>query len=361
MSGSDDTDKSFDPTPQKLLKARKKGEIARSADLSVAAAYAGLLLAAAVFGAESIRQLGTALATILDQADALSSLAFEGQPQALAGGIAITILQGSAPWFGLPAVLVILSILAQRAFVVVPSRVKPKVSRISPVSNAKNKFGRSGLFEFSKSFFKLILYSVCLGLFLRAKLPEILIATDTQSGLVVVLLGQLFIQFLSLVLLVSLGLGVVDAVWQHHEHIRKNRMSRKEITDETKDAEGDPHMKQHRRQKGQEIAMKQMMGEVPNADVVIVNPTHFAVALYWDRLPGSAPKCVAKGVDEIAATIRETAQAAGIPIHSDPPTARSIHATTDLGSEISEEHYQAVAAAIRFADQMRLKAKGKVT
>ena len=105
--------------------------------------------------------------------------------------------------------------------------------------------------------------------------------------------------------------------------------------------------------------MNRMMADVPTADVVVVNPTHYAVALKWNRTPGAAPVCVAKGVDEVAASIREAANLAGVPLHHDPPTARALHATTDLGQEISEEHYRAVAAAIRFAEQMRKRAKGR--
>ena len=103
-----------------------------------------------------------------------------------------------------------------------------------------------------------------------------------------------------------------------------------------------------------------MIAAVPDADVVIVNPTHYAVVLKWSREQGSAPSCVAKGVDEIAAAIREKAQEHGVPIHSDPPTARALYATVEIGEEIQEEHYGPVAAAIRFAEAMREKAKGRV-
>ncbi|MEL6420660.1 MAG: EscU/YscU/HrcU family type III secretion system export apparatus switch protein, partial [Pseudomonadota bacterium] len=124
-----------------------------------------------------------------------------------------------------------------------------------------------------------------------------------------------------------------------------------------KDAEGDPHLKQERRSRAQAIAAAQMMVDVPNADVIIVNPTHYAVALKWQREPGTAPVCVAKGVDEIAHKIREIANEAAVPIHSDPPTARAVHELVDVGEEIRAEHYQAVAAAIRFADLMREKVR----
>jgi flagellar biosynthetic protein FlhB len=127
--------------------------------------------------------------------------------------------------------------------------------------------------------------------------------------------------------------------------------------DEFKESEGDPHFKAARRQRAQEVATNRMLVDVARADVVVVNPTHYAVALRWDRGKGGAPVCVAKGVDEIARAIRERAAEHGIPIHSDPPTARAMFASVELGQEIRAEHFRAVAAAIRFADAMRRKAR----
>lgn len=362
MSGGDqeESDKTHEPTPQKLQKAREKGEVAKSTDLSVAAAYLGLLLAALAIGTQTVTQFGSALMVLLDQPDRLADLVFSDHMQAPFGGLLQSLFSTLAPWFSVPAAAVLLSIVAQRALVFAPTKLKPKASRISIISNAKNKFGRSGLFEFSKSFAKLLLYSICLGVFLRLKLPDIVGTIGTSPRTAILLMVRLCIEFLFLTLVIAAALGGIDAVWQHGEHIRKNRMSRKELTDETKEAEGDPYIKQQRRFRAQSIATQQMMAEVPTADVVIVNPTHYAVALKWSRAPGSAPTCVAKGVDEIAAVIRKTAQEAGVPIRSDPPTARAIHATVDIGREISEEHYAPVAAAIRFAEEMRIRAKGRI-
>lgn len=105
--------------------------------------------------------------------------------------------------------------------------------------------------------------------------------------------------------------------------------------------------------------MNRMLADVPKADVVVVNPTHYAVALQWNRRAGRAPVCLAKGTDEIAARIREAAAAAGVPIHSDPPTARALHAVIDIGREIRPEHYAPVAAAIRYAERMRKRARDR--
>lgn len=359
-SEDDDSEKSFEPTPQKLQKSREKGDIARSADLSVFAGYAGLLLALMASGATSIQTFGSGLMTLLDHPDKLALIFFDGSAQRPMGLILFKSSLAISPFFLLPTGAVILSILAQKGLVFAPDKIRPKLSRISIISNAKNKFGRSGLFEFSKSFVKLVLYSICLSFFLQSRLPDIISVMHTGPGLVLVLLARLCIEFLFLVLIVSGFIGAIDALWQHSEHLRKNRMSRKEITDENKESEGDPHMKQQRRQRGQQIAMSQMMADVPKADVIIVNPTHYAIALGWSRTPGEAPICLAKGVDEIATAIRETAQESGVPIHQDPPTARALYSTVSLGQEIPEDSFRAVAAAIRFAEHMRIRAKGGV-
>ena len=165
------------------------------------------------------------------------------------------------------------------------------------------------------------------------------------------------VEYFGIVLLLAFTIGGIDYLWQHQEHLRKNRMSRKELQDEAKQTEGDPHTKQQRRQRGYEIAMNKMLADVPDADVVIVNPTHYAVALKWSRAAGAAPICVAKGVDEVAARIRQIASESAVPIHRDPPTARALYASVDISQEIQPEHYQAVAAAIRFAELMRRKAR----
>ncbi|UWR22366.1 flagellar biosynthesis protein FlhB [Sulfitobacter sp. S190] len=361
MSGQDDdSEKSFEATAHKLQEARKKGEIALSNDLLSAAAYLGLLVALVAAGSFSVDRVTSTMIVLLDQSSRLSELFFAGGAAAPVGGLLQRIGGGLLPVFALPAIGVILALIAQKAPVFAPTKLAPKLSRISIISNAKNKFGRSGLFEFFKSFVKLCIFSTSLTIFLKVWMPDMISALQTGPQIVIGLLAKLFIGFLLVVVLVSAAIGSIDAIWQHAEHMRKNRMSRKEITDETKNSEGDPHLKQERRQRALSASQNQMMKDVPSADVIIVNPTHYAVALKWSRAPGEAPVCVAKGVDEIAATIRRVAQDANVPIHSDPPTARALHATIEIGQEIEHGHFAAVAAAIRFAEAMRHKAKGRV-
>lgn len=359
QGADDDTERNLDPTPQKLEKAREKGEFARSTDISVAASYAGLLLGSLAIGSQTIDDAGAALAVLIDQSDSLSTLFFEGAPSAPFGGILITVGMALAPWLMFPFLLVLASILVQRAFVVTVSKLQPKLSRISLISNAKNKFGRSGLFEFFKSFVKLVLYSVCLGIFLNRNLPEIVVSMAYGPRAVAQLMLEMCAGFLIITVVISGLIGLIDMVWQHFEHRRKNQMSHKEIADETKESEGDPYIKQQRRMRAQEAANSQMMADVPGADVILMNPTHYAIALKWSREPGTAPVCVAKGIDEIALRIRDIGLEAGVPLHRDPPTARALYATAEIGEEIDPLHYAPVAAAIRFAEEMRQKAKGK--
>jgi flagellar biosynthetic protein FlhB len=151
----------------------------------------------------------------------------------------------------------------------------------------------------------------------------------------------------------ALVLGAADYLWQVYRHRIRNRMSRQDLMDEYRDAEGDPHTRATRRQRGQEIAMNRMLADVPTADVIVVNPTHYAVALKWHRAKRQAPICVAKGVDETAARIRDLAAEHGIPVHRDPPTARAVFATVGIGDQIRPDHYRAVAAALRFAEALR--------
>jgi flagellar biosynthesis protein FlhB len=352
---SDSGEKEHEPTQKKLDDARRKGELPRSTDLTTAASYCGLVLVALSIGGASLRNLGQVGANLLAHADRLAPLVLSGAP-APVGGLMVALGAALAPWFLVPILAVLAMLVTLRALVFAPQKLKPKLSRISPLSNAKNKFGRSGLFEFAKSLAKLMIISALLWLFLLAGLPRIIGTIHLSPALISAELLALVLEFLALVVVILLAIGGVDFLWQRHEHFRKQRMSHKELRDEVKQSEGDPHVKQQRRQRGQAIATNRMLSEVPEADVVIVNPSHFAVALKWNRAAGAAPVCVAKGVDEIAARIRERAREAGVPIRRDPPTARALHAGVELGEEIGPEHYRPVAAAIRFAEAMRRRA-----
>lgn len=350
----DDEGKDHEASQKKLDDARARGEVTRSADLTTAAGFAGLAFVALGFGPVAMVEAGSRGKAYLAQIDRISQL---GAASSGSWGWAAAIVTPVVPLFVVPGGAALLCIIAQRGLVFSGAKLAPKLSRIDPLANAKQKFGRAGLFEFGKSALKLMVVAGLLAYFLVARLPEVILSLQLPAASASAVLTRMIVDFLILVTVVLGVIGGGDYLWQHFEHLRRNRMSRQEVMEEFKQSEGDPHVKSHRRQRAQAIAMNRMLADVPKADVVLVNPTHYAVALKWSRKSGRAPICLAKGVDEVATRIRAAAATAGVPVHSDPPTTRAIYASIDIGREIRPEHYAPVAAAIRFAEKMRKRAR----
>lgn len=355
----DDQDKDHAPSQKKLDDARQKGDVARSADLTSAVAMAGLLLAALIAGKASLEAFGNGAMAYLDGISSVKGAARAGAAAEI-WGWAVAMTLPFLPFLALPGLAAALCLVAQRAVTFSGEKLAPRLSRIDPLANARQKFGREGMFEFAKSAAKLVITAVLLGWFVATRLPRIMQTVWMPAILTSAEIMRILVEFMAMAAAVSLVMGGADFIWQYFEHIRRNRMSHQELREEFKDSEGDPQVKSQRRRRAIEIASNRMLLDVPTADVVIVNPTHFAVALKWNRNSGLAPVCVAKGVDELAARIREAALAAGVPIHSDPPTARALHATTEIGQEVGRQHFAPVAAAIRYAERMRKKASQRV-
>jgi flagellar biosynthetic protein FlhB len=356
-SESDGQEKSFEPTQRKLDQARERGDVARSTDVNAAAAYLGLL-AALLAGAGSMGvAFVEALAPFLASADRLEGRILNNGGAALSGAMAMEAVLAAAPLLLAPAAAVLASLIAQQAIVAAPEKLMPKISRINPIDVAKNKFGPTGLMEFVKSSSKMLLIGAGVWLWLVAETPRLIGLAAADARALPRHLGDAMVSLLMVVLAIAIVIGAIDYVWQQFDHTRKLRMSFEELKKDSKETEGDPYLRQARRRRAEEVATNRMLLDVPKSDVVIVNPEHYAVALKWERKPGAAPICVAKGVDDVAAAIRARAAEAGVPIHRDPPTARAIHATVPIGREIDEEHYRAVAAAIRYAEDVRRRAR----
>ena len=253
------------------------------------------------------------------------------------------------------AVLAALS--AQQGFVFAPSKLAPKWSRLSLVDNAKQKFGPHGLSEFAISAAKLLAILALFAALFIGRFQELPGSAAAPAAAIVRALHEEAVLFIGAILMFSVVVGAIDLLRVRFEHKKRLMMSLDEVRRENKETDGDPHVKQTRRDRARAIAANRMLLDVPKASVVIVNPTHYAVALKWDGPNSGAPQCVAKGVDEMAAKIREIAAASGVPIRRDAPTARAIHAAVEVGEEIAREHYAAVAAAIHFADAIRRKGR----
>lgn len=357
--GEDSGEKVFDPTPSRLEDARRKGDVPRSVDVNAAASYLGLLGAILAFGAWSVEGAASALMVFIDQPDRLMGMVLGPGGAGLSGAIMADAMRALAPLFLVPFAAVLVSLFAQQAIVFSATKLQPKLSKLSLISNAKQKFGPTGLVEFAKSAVKLVAISVALFLVLAGDLDEMIGAATADPRVLGALLAEELVVLLTITCLIAAVIGALDLVWQRFDHARKLRMSLQEIKEEVKQSEGDPHVKAQRRSRAEAIATNRMLLDVPKADVVIVNPTHYAVALKWSRAKGAAPVCVAKGEGETALRIRDVAATAKVPVHSDPPTARALHATVKIGREIAPEHYRAVAAAIRFADRIRRAAKAR--
>lgn len=349
-------EKSHDATPQKLERARKKGEMARSQDAQTAAAYLGLALAVLLAGGWSVEIVGEALMAFLARPEELAAL-FMTAPSDTFGIISGKVLGGTAPILLAPGVFILLLLITQRSIILAPEKLTPKISRISLIANAKQKYGPHGLMEFVKSAIKLAAVGVVLAVAILSEIDKLPGYVTLNARFVPELLSNQFWNIAIGVLILAFSVAVLDILWQRHSHMKKMRMTHQELKDETKQSEGDPQMRQTRRDRAREIASNRMLHDVPKADVVITNPTHFAVALKWSRAEGSVPVCVAKGEDELARRIRVRAEQAEVPIHQDAPTARSLHALVEVGHPILPDHYKAVAAAIVFADKMRARRK----
>ncbi|GJL94167.1 MAG: flagellar biosynthetic protein FlhB [Hyphococcus sp.] len=350
-------DKSHDPTPQKLLKSRQKGDVPYSTEVTAAATYVGFLVALLITMGWTAPQLHGLLKGLLHRPDTIAALLFDAQDSQFFAHFTTRIMVSILPVFLVVALGAVLSIIAQQAFAVSLSKIKPKMSRLSIVDNAKQKYGPNGLSEFVKSTSKLGAVLVILLFAYNGRFEELPSLAQLPPAAIAQLLLKESIVFCSYVTGAAIFIAAIDLPWRKFQHHNKLKMTLQEVKEENKETEGDPALKSARRSRAESIATNRMMQDVPTADIIIVNPTHYAVALKWDRKNNAAPKCVAKGVDEVAARIREAASAAGVPIRRDPPTARSIYSVVKVGHEIKKEHYSAVAAAIHYADEMRKKWK----
>ena len=344
-------DKPYEATERKLSEARKKGEVPFSADFVLAAGYLGFSGFAALAGAAALIAAGGVLQGVL--ADGLRAGPAPQDAAVILRESLFALLLPLAGWFAVPAAVALLAVLLQGGQVFAVSRIEPAWHKISPLSAIRQRLGPSGLVEFGKGLVKSALITGVLGYYLVQRLPDLLTVVALDPWQVTAVMLKAVVDVTLLASAVALAVGLFDLVWQRLRHLLRHRMSRKELEDELRESEGDPQLKSQRRQAGIAIAMNQAAAAVPKADVVIVNPTHYAVALAWNRAGGRAPVCVAKGVDEVALHIRRLAAEAGVPLRSDPPTARALHAAIDVGQEIPRAHFRAVAAAIRFADRVR--------
>ena len=350
-----DEEKTEDATPRKKEEARKKGQVPRSAELSTIIT----LLAAFVilrFLGDFILKQWLGYMQVSFSPDILNIDLGQDEGSHLFRWHLMTFLKVFLPTgFGCMVVGVLVNLMQTRGlFSLEP--LKPKWDRINPLQGFKRLFSPRSLVELVKSLFKLGIVGYILWNSLRNELfPLSQRSVDMASTVVISsywsLLHSISIRIIAALLL----LAVLDYVYQRWEHKRSLKMTKKELKDEYKQTEGDPLIKSKIRQRQKQMAMRRMMQDVPKADVIITNPTHYAVALGYDGGTMGAPQVLAKGEGFIAARIREIASENGVPLVENPPLARAIYKAVDVGEFIPAHLYQAVAEVLAFVYKLRKK------
>ena len=345
MAEEDGQEKTLEASPRKLEEARKKGDTPVSREGGVFGLYMAMLLAIFLAGGTVATAMGTTLLPLLEQPDAFLELDLKGYEMAGAAVLRALAL-ALAPVFLLLMIGALAPYYLQNTIVVAGTRLAPKFSNISPMAGLKRLFGIKALFEFGKSLVKGIAVAAATYLVARPVFDQSSAFAALDPAAFLHLVPEHIVAVLLAVTLVAGVIAGVDVAFQRFEYSRRQRMSLQELKEELRSTDGDPHFKMMRRARQRKMAQGRMMSEVPKATVVITNPTHFAVALRYDRGKDAAPVCVAKGVDEVALRIRERATEAGVPLIEDRPLARALHAGTELGATIPREHFEAVAKII---------------
>ncbi|HEX7817075.1 flagellar biosynthesis protein FlhB [Dyella sp.] len=351
MADQEQEDRTEQPSEKRIREAREKGDVPRSRDLSGALVTLGAMSALVSTGPSAMEHMRTIYRLGLSYSrDALFSGNLAGHAFYSAAHEAIAIVAPVAAATVLAAVAAP-TLLGGLNFSA--EALQPKFERLDPISGLGKIFAMRGLVELGKSLLKLVLIGAALVILMRNWQPEMM---QTGRGVVGVgiaqsisLLGRAGLVFGVILAL----LGGVDALWQRFDYGRRQRMTKQELRDEHKEQEGSPELKGRIRQVQQQMSRRRMMQELPKADVVITNPTHFAVALQYDDGRMRAPKVIAKGVDVLALQIRHVAAGHRIPTVEAPPLARALYATTDIGREVPAALYVAVAQVLAYVYQVK--------
>jgi flagellar biosynthetic protein FlhB len=346
----DNTEHTEDPTPRRLEEAIKRGDVVRSTEVSTWFTIAGGTFTLMVFAAPAASSLETLFRGLL-----------ENSYQIPADAVGLNVLAKVVAMKVLAALAIPLLILAVAAFAgtVIQHRILfsvepilPRLSRISPAAGLGRLMSKQALANFLKGLIKLTVFGGVLVALLWPQRQRLDGLVDTDPVAILPFTNALAMQMLGAVVAILAVVAAADYLFQYRQWYDRHKMSFREMKEEYRQTEGDPAIKGKLRQLRMARARKRMMAAVPKASVVITNPTHFAVALQYDR-GMNAPVCVAKGTDLIARKIREVAEAHDIPVIENPPLARALHGTVEIDQEIPQEHYRAVAEIIGYVMRLR--------
>jgi flagellar biosynthetic protein FlhB len=350
MAESDSSQKTEDPTGRKLQEARDQGQVAKSQEVNNVLMILALTLSVVVFGGAMARDIVNMSLPFIETPDLVPTdighLTTMGWKL-----LGLILLAGAAP--------LVIALLAafgagylQFGLILSGESLMPSLEKISPLAGLKRIFSMRSLSDFLKGLLKIVVVGAIVYVVITPSVGDLhkLIGMEAVQllGVIAALLKRLLFTVFAAMVVIALA----DVLYQRYEHIKGLRMSRQEIKDEMRESEGDPLIKGRLRQLRMERARKRMMAEVPKADVVVTNPTHYAVALKYDAQMAS-PKVVAKGVDKVAQKIREIAAENDVPVVENPPLARGLYAAVDIDQEITPEFYKAVAEVIGYVYRLK--------
>jgi flagellar biosynthetic protein FlhB len=342
---SDDTEKTEDPTQKRLDDALERGDVAKSQEVNTWFVIAGATLVLATFAGS----VGGGFEMPLRNLIANSWQIRTDGPGLLA--LAEQIEYAIVAALGLPLLLLMLAAVAgnivQHRFVWSGEALKPKLSKISMISGAKRIFGKQAAANFAKGLFKVLALGAVMTAVLWPERSRLDAMVRLDPNAILGTTRTLTLQLLGAVVAMLALVAIADYLFQYRQWFERQKMSLREMKEEFKQSEGDPHIKARIRQLRAARMKKRMMAAVPKASVIITNPTHYSVALSYER-GMSAPVCVAKGADNIALKIREIAREHDIPIVENVPLARALYAAVEVDDEIPVEHYHAVAEIIGY-------------
>ncbi|MBB3140408.1 flagellar biosynthesis protein FlhB [Halomonas organivorans] len=342
-----DDEKTEDATPRRLEKAREEGQVARSRELATFMLLLGGVIGLGTMGSSLYDLIGGVMeeAFLFDRRQVMDTAPMLVEALALGRRTLIGLL----PLFLLLTVIALVAPALLGGWVISAKSLKPQASKLNPLKGLKRILGTQALVELAKAIAKAVLVgSVGIAyLYLHRGDCMALMSMPIQQALARAM--WMAAEASGLMVLTLLVVILIDVPYQLWSHAKQLRMSKDEVKREHKESEGDPQVKGRIRQQQQAMARGRMMSQVPEADVVITNPTHYAVALKYEQAGMSAPRVVAKGVDAVAARIREVAAEAGVPRLEAPPLARSLYHHVDLEAEIPADLYSAVAEVLAWA------------
>jgi len=352
MAEQEGQEKTEVPTEKKRRESREEGQVAFSKELSSAALLAGIVLtlvATSPIILDAMRQLMSQIFRDLAQRKELSiDIIFT-----LSGEILSIILPAFAPFAAVIIFVGIFASVLQVGVLITFKAIAPKFNKISPLTGLKRLFSSQSLADFLKSMAKLIIVGFVGYLTYIDKITELNGLSVSTPESILIYNFTVVAEVAGKIVLALVAIAIFDYFYQRWHHEQQLMMTKQEVKDETKQTEGDPQLKARIRQIQREMSNARMMQEVPKADAVIVNPTHFSVAILYDRDVMSAPEVIAKGADHLALRMRTVARENNVPILERPELARDLYANVEIGDDIPERFYKAIAEILAFVYRLR--------